>query len=301
MANGWLSRSRPLLVPSTDAVTSSSLSCPEKWFPMSIRHTRVLRRVLVPASATAVLVAVSAVPATAHVRVSSPDAAPGGFGKLVFRVPTESDTASTTKLTVTMPRSTPFAFVSSRPLPGWTVSTTQRRLSTPLKVEGFTLTKVVATVTWTAGRGAGIKPGEFDEFELSVGPFPKAGSTVSMPAAQGYSDGTTVTWDQPSKPGQPEPEHPVPALDLAKAPATATAGDADDPSDPSDPSDSDGSDSSAASDGKSAATARQAGTGSSTDTVGRWLGGGGLLLGASALVVALARTRRPSRTAREPR
>ena len=52
--------------------------------------------------------------ASAHVTVSSPDASPGGFGKLVFRVPTESETASTVKLSVTLPTDTPFALVSAK-------------------------------------------------------------------------------------------------------------------------------------------------------------------------------------------
>ena len=55
----------------------------------------------------------------AHVTVSSTDAAPGEFGKAVFRVPTESETASTTKLVVTLPADAPFAFVSAQSKPGW--------------------------------------------------------------------------------------------------------------------------------------------------------------------------------------
>ena len=38
--------------------------------------------------------AVAVPAAAAHVTVSSQDAAPGGYGKLTFRVPNESDTAS---------------------------------------------------------------------------------------------------------------------------------------------------------------------------------------------------------------
>ena len=48
-------------------------------------------------------VVLTAIPAAAHVTVSSPDATPGGFGKLVVRVPTESDTSSTTKVEVQLP------------------------------------------------------------------------------------------------------------------------------------------------------------------------------------------------------
>jgi uncharacterized protein YcnI len=199
-------------------------------------------------------------PASAHVTVSSPDAAPGGFGKVVFRVPTESDTASTTKLTVTLPASTPFAFVSTEVKPGWVVTTTERKLSKPLKAEGFTVTKAVSQVTWTAAPGRGIKPGQFDEFALSVGPFAKTSGVVSMPARQTYSDGSVVAWDQPTPKSGKEPEHPAPTLKVT-GPATATV---------------------AA--GGSAVD--------SSDSTARWLGGVGFVLGLSALVVAVSGRRR---------
>jgi uncharacterized protein YcnI len=199
-------------------------------------------------------VVLTAVPAAAHVTVSSTDATPGGFGKLVVRVPTESDTASTTKLQVQLPADTPFAFVSTKPHPGWTVSTTERKLAKPIAAEGFTLTKAVATVTWTAsGADAGIAPGEFDEFELSLGSFPSDVDTLSFPTTQTYSDGTVVTWDQPSVEGQDEPEHPVPTLELAAAPQAA------------DPA---------------------AAAADSSDSTARWLAATALLVAAAALVLA---------------
>ena len=174
------------------------------------------------------VVVLTAVPAAAHVTVSSPDAAPGGFGKLVVRVPNESDTASTTKLQVHLPADTPFAFVSTKPHTGWTVETTERKLAKPITAEGFTLSKVVATVTWTASdTSAGIGPGQFDEFELSLGAFPSDVDTLSFPTTQTYSDGTVVVWDQASVEGQAEPEHPVPTLELASATQAAGATESD--------------------------------------------------------------------------
>lgn len=158
--------------------------------------------------------------ALAHVTVSSPDATPGGFGKLVFRVPSESDTASTVKLTVTLPTDTPFASVSTKPMPGWSVATTEHELDKPIKSEGFTLTRAVATVTWTAERGKGVGPGQFDEFELSVGPFPSDVRALRMPAVQTYDDGTVVTWDESASAGGAEPDHPAPVLRLGGAAAS---------------------------------------------------------------------------------
>ncbi|MGA9101367.1 YcnI family protein [Aeromicrobium sp.] len=163
---------------------------------------------------TAVLV-LAAGPASAHVTVSSPDASAGGFGKVVFRVPTESDTASTTKVRITLPKDTPFAFVSAQPKPGWTIKVEEAQLDKPITAEGSTLTKAVRTVTWTAS-GDGIAPGEFDEFALSAGPFPKVRS-MSFAAEQTYDDGDVVGWDEPTKAGAEEPEHPAPTLELAAA------------------------------------------------------------------------------------
>lgn len=156
-----------------------------------------------------------AAPALAHVSVSSTDAAPGGFGKVVFRVPTESEKASTTKVVVTLPKDTPLAFVNAGTKPGWKVEVTKEKLDRPTKVGDFTLTEAVRTVTWTSTDG-GTPPEQFDEFALSGGPLPDAKEMV-FTAEQTYSDGEVVDWDEVQK-GDAEPEYPAPALALVSAP-----------------------------------------------------------------------------------
>ncbi|KAA1399359.1 YcnI family protein [Aeromicrobium ginsengisoli] len=198
-------------------------------------------------------------PAFAHVSVSSTDASPGGFGKAVFRVPTESETASTTKLVITLPQDTPFAFLNAQTKPGWKVTIKEAKLAKPTKVGDFELTKAVRTVTWTS-TGAGIPPSQFDEFAISGGPFPDA-DTIAFTAKQTYSDGKVVVWDQIQK-GDTEPEHPAPTLSLS-APVEDSAADASTPKSTSD-----------------------------ADTTGRWLGGGALAVAAVALLVALRENRR---------
>lgn len=194
--------------------------------------------------------------ASAHVSVSSTDAAPGGFGKAVFRVPTESDTASTTKLVVTLPEATPFAFVTAQAKPGWKVALQKEKLSAPTKVGDFELTEAVRTVTWTS-TGDGIAPSQFDEFAISGGPFPDDES-ILFEATQTYSDGEVVDWNEVQK-GDKEPEHPAPTLKLV-APV------ADD--DPAMKSDDNG------------------------DSRATWLGGGALAVAVAAMVVALRENRR---------
>jgi uncharacterized protein YcnI len=156
--------------------------------------------------------------AYAHIRVSSADATPGAeSAKLVFRVPTESDTAATRSVTITLPAKTPFAYVSAETKPGWKVGVDTQKLSKPAKVGEFTVTKAVRSVTWTADAG-GIPPDQFDEFALALGPIPDA-DKISFDAVQKYSDGQVVTWDQIQN-GDKEPEHPAPSLELAAPPTT---------------------------------------------------------------------------------
>jgi periplasmic copper chaperone A len=162
--------------------------------------------------------------ASAHVSVSSTDAAAGGFGELTFRVPNESDTASTTSLRVQLPGDTPLAFVSIEPVPGWTATTTTTELSPPVEAEGTTISEAVTEITWTADPGAGIGPGQYQSFSVSGGPLPDADSLV-LPAIQGYDDGTEVAWIEPVVEGQAEPENPAPTLSLTAdeaAPVTTT-------------------------------------------------------------------------------
>ena len=206
-------------------LTAVATPSPER---LSVRLPRT-RRSLLLAGAVAfpliVLGVVAAGPASAHVVVTSPDGTPGGYGKLVFRVPTESASARTVKVTVSLPADTPFGDVSVQMQPGWRVTTTERKLAKPVTTDdGFTLDKAVATVTWTAADG-GIPPEQFDEFALSVGPFPaKAGQTLTFDTLQTYSDGSVVRWDQATQPGKAEPDHPAPSLTLGAAGAPAASG-----------------------------------------------------------------------------
>lgn len=183
---------------------------------MSMHHSRLPARLTAAPLLTAAAVLALAGPASAHVSVSSPDAAREGYGKVVFRVPTESDTADTTKLVVTLPADTPFLHLTAQPKPGWKVSMQEGPLPEPVEVDGTEITEAVRTVTWTA-EGDGIAPGEFDEFALSGGPFPDADS-VRFAAEQTYDDGEVVDWDQVQQ-GDEEPEKPAPTLTLLAAPA----------------------------------------------------------------------------------
>lgn len=190
--------------------------------------SRLRARVLALAAATvAVLVAVLALagPASAHVTVNSPGATQGGYAVLTFRVPTESATASTTKLQVQFPTDTPIASVLVQPHPGWTYKATTSKLPKPIATDdGDSITEAVSEIAWTADSPAdAIKPGEFDQFLVSAGPLPTV-DVVTFSAIQTYSDGTVVQWNQVAAPGSTTtPEHPKPSLTLAKATPSSTA------------------------------------------------------------------------------
>jgi uncharacterized protein YcnI len=191
----------------------SSVSLPRPLARLAVLTTAVLA-----ALAMSTVVAASA---SAHVSVSSQDAGPGGYGKITFRVPNESDTASTVVLRIQVPREAAMTSLRTQTLPGWTVTRTRVDLEEPLAFQGEEITSYVSVLEYRADAGTGIAPGEFQEFALSGGPFPEA-DQLTFPAVQVYSDGSETAWIEPTVDGQAEPEHPAPVLTLA---SDASAGD----------------------------------------------------------------------------
>jgi uncharacterized protein YcnI len=167
-----------------------------------------------------------AFPAYAHVTVNPQQATRGGYAKLTFRVPTESDDASTTRLQVFFPRSAPVASALVKPHPGWSFRVVTRKLDRPAHTAQGDITQAVSQIVWRAdSASSAIKPGEFDEFDISLGPLPNV-SSMELKALQTYSDGDVVRWIQSSSPGAPDPDHPAPVLRLVPASATGdNAGD----------------------------------------------------------------------------
>ncbi|MBQ1018024.1 YcnI family protein [Micromonospora sp. D93] len=184
-----------------------------------------IRRTATAAAALAFTAAATAVlgfagPASAHVTVNPKEATQGGYARVAFRVPNESDTASTTKLEVVLPENAPVGSVSTMPIPGWTVTTEKRKVDPPIEVHGSQLTEAVSKITWTASGDAAVKPGQFQEFPVSLGPLPQVESMV-FKTLQTYSDGNISRWIDEPAPGAEEPEHPAPVLALAAAAAPA--------------------------------------------------------------------------------
>lgn len=190
-------------------------------------HVRLRRwsaRVALVSAAVAAAALGLVLPASAHVKVSGIDVTQGGYGVVTFRVPSESTTASTTELLITLPSDTPFTSVGTQSKPGWTATVIRKPLPTPAAGEdSATITEYVSQVDFKANTpDATIPPGQFDVFNLSLGTFPKAPS-VSFGALQTYSDGTTVNWNEKAATGAAEPAHPAPVLQVAAATSSGSS------------------------------------------------------------------------------
>jgi uncharacterized protein YcnI len=229
-----------------------------------------LRAALAAAAATAVAVLGFASAASAHITIQGGPATAGGDARIAFVVPTESDTASTTKLEVAFPTDKPIPSVLTTPVAGWTATVDTTKLATPIKTDEGDVSEVVSKVTWTANSpDSAIKPGQFLEFPVSLGSLPDTDKLI-FKALQTYSDGNVVRWiDEPTTNGK-EPEHPAPVLNLTKEAASpAPSGVAVTPV---------------------AAKSTSDGTARTFAILGAVLGLLGLVLGA----IALVRTRRPA-------
>ncbi|MFG1938775.1 YcnI family copper-binding membrane protein [Micromonospora tulbaghiae] len=232
-----------------------------------LRRSATVAALTLTAVATAVLGVAG--PASAHVTINPAEGKQGGYGRFAFRVPNESDTASTVKVEVNLPENAPVGSVSTMPVAGWTVAVEKRKVDPPIEVHGSQLTEAVSKLTFTAAPNAGVKPGEFQEFPVSMGPLPQV-DTMVFKVLQTYSDGNVSRWIEEPTPGAEEPENPAPVLKLAAA-APASTGASAPAAAPDDDDDDDGS---------GAATA--------LGVAGLVAGLGGLALGG----LAFARTRR---------
>jgi uncharacterized protein YcnI len=180
-------------------------------------------RLLGGAAVVAATIVGSTLPAFAHVTVNPNTATQGGFTKLTFRVPNETENTNTTKVQVSLPAEHPIGSVSVKQHPGWSYTVTRDKLAKPITTDDGQVTDYVAAITWTANSPASaIKPGEFDEFDVSAGPLPKTAS-LEFKALQSYSDGTVVRWIETKPASGAEPEHPAPTLKLAPAAAEGAA------------------------------------------------------------------------------
>ncbi|MEU9167560.1 YcnI family protein [Streptomyces sp. NPDC048420] len=228
-----------------------------------------LRRVGLSTALAAATVLTAAGIASAHVTIHPDGYAKGATdGALTFRVPDESDTASTTKVQVFLPTDHPLLGVLVSPHDGWTAKVTDTKLKTPVKTDDGTITDAVSEITWTGGK---IGPGQYEDFDVAFGQLPEDTAQLVFKALQTYSDGKIVRWIEEAGSGDEEPENPAPVLKLTAATTTsATAS-------------------------KTSAVAAGASKASASDSTARGLGVAGLVVGVLGLAAgafAVVRGRR---------
>src|ERR1700722_997113 len=189
-----------------------------------------LRRSVIVALGTLGVLLAGTTAAWAHVTVNAPGATQGGSDQIInFRVPTESDTASTTGLKVQLPTDTPIASVLVQPISGWSFVETTVKLANPIVTDDGDITEAVSEIDWKADSPAAyIAPEQFQQFVVIAGQLPDA-PALTFPAIQTYSDGTVVSWTDVAAPGsKAELDHPAPVLTLAAASSASSPGGASD-------------------------------------------------------------------------
>jgi uncharacterized protein len=149
------------------------------------------------------------------------------------------------------------------------VRAVKEKLTNPIQTDDGPIDEQISEIVWTAsGKKAGIQPGEFRDFTLSVLIPGRAGQTLTFKALQTYSNGTVVRWI-----GAPGSDEPAPQLKLTSATTSASGSDT-------------GARRQANSQGAPAPAAAASDDSNGLSIVALVLGALGLVVGAVALVVA---------------
>src|SRR4051794_37147842 len=170
--------------------------------------------------AAATAVAALAIPAAAqaHVTLQPSQAPAGAFTVLNVRVPTELDNASTAKVDVKFPDG--FAAARYQNVPGWKVRVITKKLAQPIQTDDGPITQGIDRMVFAraSAAGGGIKPGQFQDFPVSVQIPGKAGDKLTFKAIQTYSNGEVVRWI-----GAPGSDQPAPQVTVTAAAQAAAA------------------------------------------------------------------------------
>ncbi|RUS45495.1 YcnI family protein [Cohnella sp. AR92] len=117
--------------------------------------------------------------ASAHVTVQPGSVAAGSYQVFTLRVPTESDTLTTTQVKVEVPDAVDIS--RFEPKAGWTY---EAEKNADGKITSF---------TWTAADGVGLKGTEFAQFNFQ-GKVADDATELNWKSHQIMSDGSTVDW-----------------------------------------------------------------------------------------------------------
>ncbi|MDR5699162.1 YcnI family copper-binding membrane protein [Agromyces aerolatus] len=255
--------------------------------PRSHRARRMGLTATAALGAGALLALGAPLAASAHVGVDPSSTAEGSYTVLSFSVPHGCGASPTTKLTFTMPEGV--NRVTPTVNPNWTIEKVVEELPEPLQdSHGANLVDRDAQVVYTAVTP--LPDGLRDVIELSLQlPADTAGDTLVFPVLQECVEGST-DWNEVAEEGEAEPASPAPSIVVTAATGdahghgaadTASAGEhgggAHGDGEPGDAGSSD------------------AAPDTGDDPVARWLGIGGLVVGAAGVVFAAIAWRRPAK------
>jgi uncharacterized protein YcnI len=153
---------------------------------LTISHAR---RAGVGAVLALALLAIGATQAQAHAVVSPPAPLSGRLQQFTLSVPTEKESATTTKIELDVPAG--FSIDSYAPSPGWT-----RTVAAKGSGDGAVVQKVV----WSGGR---VPTGEDAVFQFNAEATNAQSYTFHV--VQTYSDGSVVDWSGPESSDTPAP------------------------------------------------------------------------------------------------
>lgn len=162
------------------------------------------------AAPATLLLALTAVPAFAHVTLEVQEAAVGSTYKAVLRIPHGCGTEATNVVRVQIPE----GFYNVKPMPkaGWTLETVTGPYAQPYDNHGTQLTEGVTEIVWSGGD----LPNEwYDEF-IFRGTFASTlePGTFYFPAIQGCATGEEAWIDVT---GDENAEMPAPSVELVPA------------------------------------------------------------------------------------
>lgn len=167
-----------------------------------------MRKITLAAAAAAMLLTPAC--ASAHVTLQPKQAPADSFVRLNVRVPNERDNASTKKVQVQFPPGV--LALSYEPVDGWQIAVKKRKLEQPAELHGEPVNEEIDEVSFSAKKGAAIRPGQFRDLGLSLRTPAKPNSTLTFKALQTYSGGEVVRWI-----GPPNSEEPAAQVQLISA------------------------------------------------------------------------------------
>lgn len=168
------------------------------------------RLVLRAAKAAAILAALAAMPAFAHVTLETKQAPVGSYYKAVFRVPHGCAGSPTLKVRVRVPEGV--ISIKPQPKPGWTLETVKGSYAQPYTVHGAQITSGVKEVSWSGK----LLDDNYDEFVFQAylaEPTLKPGQVLYFPVVQECEKGVE-RWIDTASPS----DKPAPSLKLLPKP-----------------------------------------------------------------------------------